>query len=140
MVDGIVAIGGRGAPTGAGEAATASKELPAHPGVNRFIVSHRHMAELPEMDPDAQQKQQAVGDPFRVEARELDPAIKQRLADGRRRRCNRVSDNCHRSSSQTIRAPQKWASIISILRASMIARMWRSSWTGVWTQAKLIGN
>src|ERR687886_2753240 len=101
MVDGIVAIGSGGAPTGAGEATTARKELPAQPGVNRFIVSHRHMAELPEMDPDAQQKQQAVGDPFRVEARELDPAIKQRLADGRSRICNRICDKCPRFSFPT---------------------------------------
>src|SRR3712207_8378424 len=47
-IDRIVAVGQRRTAAGAVETAAAREEFPAHPGVDRLVVRHRHLAELPE--------------------------------------------------------------------------------------------
>src|SRR4051794_36536250 len=81
MVNRIVAVCCRCASPGTIEAAAAGKELPAHPCMDRFVVGHGHVAELPEMNQDARDQEHAVEDPFGIHTAEIEPSLEEWCAD-----------------------------------------------------------
>src|SRR4051812_6189682 len=81
MVDRIVAVCRRCASPRTIEAAAAGKEFPAHPCMDRFVVGHGHVAELPEMNQDTCDQEHAIQDPLGIHTTEIEPALKEWCAD-----------------------------------------------------------